>query len=113
MTERFGPDRETLDRVAEQASLDAVYVVFMASAGVLAAVGLLANSVPILVGAMVVAPALAPLALVAFALVAGDTKLALRGLGVGALGLGIALALRSPRYAPAQPPAFSNAARIV
>lgn len=92
MTERFGPEQDTLDRVAEQASLDAAYVIFMASAGVLAAVGLLANSVPILVGAMVVAPALAPLALVAFALVAGDNRLALRGLGVAAVGLGIAFA---------------------
>lgn len=85
------PDEENLSRVAEQVSLSPSYVVFMATAGVLAAVGLLANSVPILVGAMVIAPALAPVALVAFGLVAGQPGLAARGFGVALVGLGIAL----------------------
>lgn len=93
MANELAPDQETLDRVVDQASLSPSYMVFMAVAGVLAAVGLLSNSVPILVGAMVVAPALAPVALVAFALVAGDVRLALRGLGVAFAGLGISLIL--------------------
>lgn len=62
------------------------YAVLMSMSGVLAAVALLTNSVPMLVGSMVIAPALAPLGLVAFALVRGDPRLALRGLGVSALG---------------------------
>ena len=65
-------DDEMLQRVAEQAELTPSYLTFMALAGILAAVALLANSVPILVGSMVVAPALAPLALVAFALAGGQ-----------------------------------------
>ncbi len=63
------------------------YLVFMAMAGILAAVALLTNSVPILIGSMIIAPALPPLALVAFALVGGQPRLALRGLGIGLLGL--------------------------
>ena len=62
-------NEETVHRVAEQATFDTTYVVFMVAAGVLSAVALLTSSVPVLIGAMVVAPALAPLALVAFALV--------------------------------------------
>jgi uncharacterized membrane protein len=62
----------------------------MAMAGVLAGVALLTDSVPILVGSMVIAPALPPLALVGFALVGGRPPLALRGLGVGLLGLLVA-----------------------
>lgn len=91
LDEQLGPDRETLDRVAGQATLDVPYLTFMACAGVLAAVGLLANSVPILVGAMVIAPALAPVALIAFGLVGHDTRLALRGVGVAAAGFATAL----------------------
>ncbi len=81
---------ETLQQVAEQAELTPSYLTFMAMAGILAAVALLSNSVPILVGSMIIAPALAPLALVAFALVDGRPRLALRGLGVGLLGLLVA-----------------------
>lgn len=87
----FGPDDEALGRVAGQAAFTPSYAVFMATSGVLAAVGLLANSVPVLVGAMVVAPALAPVALVAFGLVAGDRMLAVRGLAVALAGLAISL----------------------
>lgn len=78
---------ETIDRVAQQAQLTPEYLLFMALAGLLAGVALLSNSIPILVGSMVIAPALAPLALVAFALVAGRPGLALRGLRVGLVGL--------------------------
>jgi uncharacterized hydrophobic protein (TIGR00271 family) len=83
-------DGKILDQVADQARLTPSYLVFMAMAGVLAGVALLTNSVPILVGSMVIAPALPPLALVGFALVGGRPPLALRGLGVGLLGLLVA-----------------------
>jgi uncharacterized hydrophobic protein (TIGR00271 family) len=81
---------ETIQQVAEQAEFSASYVTLMATAGVLAAVALLTNSVPILVGAMVVAPALGPLALIAFALVGRQPSLALRGLWVAGVGLLVA-----------------------
>jgi uncharacterized hydrophobic protein (TIGR00271 family) len=79
-----------VQQVAGQAELTPSYLVFMAMSGVLAGVALLTNSVPVLVGSMVIAPALAPLALVAFALVAGQPRLALRGLGVGLFGILVA-----------------------
>lgn len=79
-----------LEHVAKEAAFSTAYSVLMAAAGVLAAVSLLTNSVPILVGAMVVAPAFNPLALVAFALVARQPSLAFRGLWVAVVGLLIA-----------------------
>lgn len=82
---------EQLQSVAEQARLTMTYGVLMSMSGVLAAAALLANSVPMLVGSMVIAPALSPLGLVAFALVRGNPHLALRGLGVSVLGFVLAL----------------------
>jgi uncharacterized hydrophobic protein (TIGR00271 family) len=79
-----------VDDVAEQATLTPTYLVFMSLAGLLAGVGLLSNSVPILIGSMIIAPALPPLALVAFAVVAGRPSLAWRGAGVGLLGIAVA-----------------------
>lgn len=81
---------ETVQRVAEQVDLSTTYLVFMAMAGVLAAVALLTNSVPILVGAMIVAPALPPLALIAVALVGRQPRLALHGLWTALVGLLVA-----------------------
>lgn len=60
--------------------------------GVLSAVALLTNSIPILVDSMVIAPALSPLGLVAFALVRHEPRLALRGLGVSLIGFVLLMA---------------------
>ena len=81
---------DTVARVAAQAEMSPTYLVFMATSGVLAAVALLTSSVPILIGSMVVAPALAPLALVAFALAGRKPALALRGFGVAVAGIALA-----------------------
>ena len=83
--------KRTLDKVAKQAELTASYLVFMATSGVLAAVALLTNSVPILIGSMVIAPALPPLGLVSLAIVAKKQKLALKGLITAFLGFLIAM----------------------
>lgn len=83
---------EAVGRVAKQSEMSTTYLVLMATAGVLAAVALLTNSVPVLIGAMIVAPAFGPLALVSFGLVGGKTHLAFRGLGVAAAGLVLATA---------------------
>ncbi len=87
MGQSDGAAGQLVDEVAEQAKLTPTYLIFMTLAGLLAGVGLLSNSVPVLVGSMIIAPALPPLALVAFALVSGRSRLAVRGLGVGLLGL--------------------------
>ena len=81
---------QTLEHVEQQAEFGVIYMVLMAAGGVLAAVALLTNSVPILVGSMVVAPAFPPLALIAFALAAGRPSLAFRGLWIAVVGLLIA-----------------------
>ena len=81
----------TLKKVAKQARLNTSYLVFMAMAGVLAAVALLTNSVPILIGSMVIAPALPPLGLVSLALVARKPKLVLEGLKTAFIGFFLAM----------------------
>jgi uncharacterized hydrophobic protein (TIGR00271 family) len=59
----------------------------MASSGVLAAVALLTNSVPILVGSMVIAPVLPPLELVSLAVVHRRSDLVARGVWTAGVGL--------------------------
>ena len=81
---------ETIDDVASQSQLSVPFLLYMASSGVLASVALLSNSVPILIGSMIVAPLMPPLALVAFALVAGRRSQAARGLGAALAGLALA-----------------------
>ena len=83
---------DDLQHVGDQVRLGGTYLVLMATAGVLSAVALLTNSVPILIGSMVVAPALPPLGLIAFGLAGGRIGEAARGLGVATAGLAVALA---------------------
>lgn len=80
-------NEDTIRRVAEQATFGTTYVMFMVGAGVLSAVALLTNSVPVLIGSMVVAPVLAPVALVAFALVGRRPRAAWQGAWVALSGL--------------------------
>jgi uncharacterized hydrophobic protein (TIGR00271 family) len=93
------PDREgdvadgddgALGFVVAQAALTPRYVTYMTLSGVLAGVGLLSNSIPILIGSMIIAPVLPPVALIAFGVVHRRGALAVRGAGVAALGLGAA-----------------------
>ena len=83
---------EAIERIAKQAEMGTTYLVLMSTAGVLAAVALLTNSIPVLLGAMIVAPAFAPLALIAFAITGGKPGLVFRGFVVAAVGLGVATA---------------------
>ena len=76
----------TIEKVSQQARLTSSYLVFMATSGVLAAVALLTNSIPILIGSMVIAPALPPLGLVSLAIVAKKPKLAIQGLKTALIG---------------------------
>lgn len=83
-------DQDTMTRIASQVQLSAIYVLYMASSGVLASVALLSSSVPILIGSMIVAPLMPALALVPFALVARRRAEAARGLYVALVGLAVA-----------------------
>ncbi len=82
----------TIEKVSKQARLTASYLVFMATAGVLATVALLTNSIPIKIGSMVIAPALPPLGLVSLAIVVKKKpKLIMTGLTTAFLGFLIAM----------------------
>ena len=81
----------TIAKVNQQVQLTSSYLVFMATAGVLAAVALLTDSVPILIGSMVIAPALPPLGLVSLAIVANKPKLMVKGLKTALLGFAISM----------------------
>lgn len=85
---------DDVDRTASEARFSGNYAMYMSCAGVLAAVALLSSSVPILIGSMVVAPVMPPLALIPFAPVSRRRAVAARGLGVALAGL----ALRSSRH---------------
>lgn len=84
-------DKEIVQRVAELSEFNRSYIVLMATAGVLSAVALLTNSIPVLIGSMVIAPALPPLALISFGVVNRDLTLAVEGAVSAALGLGISM----------------------
>ncbi|GAA4729672.1 hypothetical protein GCM10023328_05440 [Modestobacter marinus] len=83
-------DEDTVESIDSEVRLSGSYLLFMAVSGVLASVALLSDSVPILIGSMIVAPLMPPLALVPFALVARNRTQAARGLGVALAGLVLA-----------------------
>ncbi|MBE9063710.1 DUF389 domain-containing protein [cf. Phormidesmis sp. LEGE 11477] len=78
-------------RIITLSEFSIAYIMLMATAGVLSAVALLTNSVPVLIGSMVIAPAFPPLALVSFGLVHHRLNLAKDGAISAGLGLGIAI----------------------
>lgn len=71
---------------------DYAYYTFMALSGVLAAVALLTDSIPLLLGAMIVAPAYPPLVAVTFSIAGGYPRTAGRALLVLFAGLVLAIA---------------------
>lgn len=83
-------DDETLRQTSSQVELSWSFLLYMTCSGALAAVALLSSSVPILIGSMVVAPLMPPLALVPFALSAGRRAEAWRGLSTASAGLLVA-----------------------
>ncbi len=79
-------------RIVALSDFSVSYILLMTTAGVLSAVALLTNSVPVLIGSMVIAPAFPPLALVSFALVHRRMDLAWDGAISAGLGLGVSMA---------------------
>lgn len=78
---------EKCENKNEEVALDTSYLVLMTMSGVLAGVALLTNSIPILIGAMVIAPALTPLELVSAGLAANRLNRAGFGVLVAFVGL--------------------------
>jgi uncharacterized hydrophobic protein (TIGR00271 family) len=91
MARRTNVSEELLTRIEQEGRLTTSFLVLMGVSGTLTAIALLTNSVPVLIGAMVVAPVFAPLALSVFSLAGGNPKLAARGLGTAGYGLAVAI----------------------
>lgn len=81
----------TVQKIARQGRLTPTYLILMGTSGVLAAVAFLANSVPLLVGSMIVSPMFPPLALTTFALVGGQWRLAANGFVAAVAGIAVAV----------------------
>lgn len=80
-----------MKHVAKLSKINASYMILMVASGVLAAVAMLTNSIPVLIGSMVIAPALPPLALISFAVVNRRPKLARDGFVSACSGLALAV----------------------
>lgn len=78
-------------RVSESASLSVSYLVFMTIATMIGAIGLITDSIVLIIGAMVVGPEYGPLAGICVALIEGRPQLAAKSLR--ALAVGFALAI--------------------
>ncbi len=90
-TSSLAATREELyNEVAKGARTDGNYVMLVVLSTIVAAVGLLEDSVAVVIGAMVIAPLLGPNIALAFATVLGDRKLAWQALKANLTGLGLA-----------------------
>ena len=65
---------EVILRLYNEGKLTSSYLALMALAGILTSVAVLTNSVPVLIGAMVIAPALPPVALAILASLAASPE---------------------------------------
>jgi len=98
--------KELIDRIRLGAVGDADYFVMMAIAAVLASLGLLQGSGAVIIGAMLVAPLMAPLLAAGLALVQGNPALMRRGITMALSGIGLAFAISlvigmlNPGYEP-------------
>jgi len=84
---------EVEDRISESATLSVSFLVLISIATMIAAIGILTDSIVLIIGAMVVGPEYGPLAGICVALTQGRTDLALRSLRALLLGFPIAILL--------------------
>ena len=84
---------EILNTVLGQAKVDQTYVVFVLLSTIVAALGMLTDSVAVVVGAMVIAPLLGPNLAFSVGVALGDGKLIGRALAANAVGIGLAFTL--------------------
>ena len=86
-----GMTREEIwQAVAGEAQLDQTYLVFVTLSTIVAALGMLGNSVAVVVGAMVIAPLLGPNLALAVGVALGDRPLILQALKTGIAGVALA-----------------------
>ncbi len=89
-----GQTREEIyNAVGQNAKLDASYLIFVVLSTVVAALGMLADSVAVVVGAMVIAPLLGPNLALAVGVALGDGKLIGRSLLTNIAGVALAFGL--------------------
>ncbi len=89
-----GMTREEIwNKVWEQAKFGQTYIVFVILSTIVAALGMLNDSVAVVVGAMVIAPLLGPNLAFGVGIALGDRKLIFRALLTNAVGIAIALGL--------------------
>lgn len=91
---RTGLSREELYNIVERnARLDRNYVALVCLSTIVVAIGLLADNVAVVIGAMVIAPLLGPNIALALGTALGDGPLMLQAARTGLAGLGLALLL--------------------
>ncbi len=89
-----GITREELwNSVWGQAQINQTYILFVILSTIVAALGMLTDSVAVVVGAMVIAPLLGPNLAFGVGVALGDGKLIGRALAANAVGVGVALML--------------------
>ncbi|MDX1625010.1 MAG: TIGR00341 family protein [Wenzhouxiangellaceae bacterium] len=81
---------ELVDALTEQSRLGPRYLWLVALSTVVAAIGLVQGQVAVIVGAMVIAPLLAPNMALALAVTLGDPRLGGRAVGAGMSGIALA-----------------------
>ncbi|MGH7448876.1 MAG: DUF389 domain-containing protein [Longimicrobiales bacterium] len=84
---------ETLERLQRNSAISSYNLTLMGLSGILVSVALLTDSVPVLIGAMLVAPAFPPLALLALTLVLGRWATARYALVAAMTGLAAAVVM--------------------
>ncbi|NET48965.1 MAG: DUF389 domain-containing protein [Merismopedia sp. SIO2A8] len=83
--------RELIEALQEEAEVDLNYVILILGSCAIATCGLLANSVAVIIGAMIVAPLMLPIRSTAFGALEGEWKLVKDGMIALVIGVAIAI----------------------
>lgn len=86
-------DHQFLDQFEQDARADQEFVVLTLAAGMIASLGLLANSSAVVIGAMLIAPWMLPLRAIAFAILQGRLRLVATALLTLLIGVGLTVGL--------------------
>lgn len=87
---------ELLDDIESAAAISRVYVWLVVLSALVASIGLMRDSVAVVIGAMVIAPLLGPNIALALATTLGDTGLLRRAVRANAVGVALSLAVAIP-----------------
>jgi len=108
--QRLSPERSAQlnQTLWEDSRIDRSYLVQVFAACLIASFGLLANSVAVIIGAMIIAPLMLPIRAIAWAAVGGDWLLFRRGCLALGWGVVLAIGLATSVGFSAQIPAFGS-----